>query len=80
MSLPPIHDHLRKLSDLTDSYRDLIAGTAAAHTSVVSNQQNVVMKQLTVISTIFLPCRSSLVSSGRTSAPWSVTLPAGPRS
>jgi len=53
--LRDIHDHLRKLSDLTDSYRDLIAGTAAAYTSVVSNQQNVVMKQLAVISTIFLP-------------------------
>jgi magnesium transporter len=53
--LRDIHDHLRKQSDLTDSYRDFIAGTATAYTSVVSNQQNVVMKQLTVISTIFLP-------------------------
>ncbi len=53
--LRDIHDHLKKQSDLTDSYRDLIAGTAAAYTSVVSNQQNVVMKQLAVISTIFLP-------------------------
>jgi len=53
--LRDIHDHLRKLSDLTDSYRDLITGTAAAYTSVVGNQQNVVMKQLAVISTIFLP-------------------------
>jgi magnesium transporter len=53
--LRDIRDHLRKQSDLTDSYRDLIAGTAAAYTSMVSNQQNVVMKQLAVISTIFLP-------------------------
>ena len=53
--LRDIYDHLKKLSDLTDSYRDLIAGTAGAYTSVVSNQQNVVMKQLTVIATIFLP-------------------------
>jgi magnesium transporter len=53
--LRDVHDHLKKQSDLTDSYRDFIAGTAAAYTSVVSNQQNVVMKQLAVISTIFLP-------------------------
>jgi magnesium transporter len=53
--LRDIYDHVKKLADLTDSYRDFIAGTAGAYTSVVSNQQNVVMKQLTVISTIFLP-------------------------
>jgi magnesium transporter len=53
--LRDIRDHLKKLSDLVDSYRDLIAGTADAYSSVVSNQQNVVMKQLAVISTIFLP-------------------------
>jgi magnesium transporter len=53
--LRDIYDHLNKLADLTDSYRDLIAGTANAYTSVVSNQQNAVMKQLTVISTVFLP-------------------------
>ena len=53
--LRDIYDHLKKLSDLTDSYRDLITGTAGAYTSVVSNQQNTVMKQLTVIATVFLP-------------------------
>jgi hypothetical protein len=39
---------------ITDSYRDPIVGTAGAYTSVVSNQQNAVMKQLAVIFTIFL--------------------------
>jgi magnesium transporter len=53
--LRDIYDHLKKLSNLTDSYRDLISGTAGAYTSVVSNQQNSVMKQLSVIATIFLP-------------------------
>jgi magnesium transporter len=53
--LRDIYDHLKKLSDLTDSYRDLIAGTAGAYASVVGNQQNEVMKQLAVIATIFLP-------------------------
>ena len=53
--LRDIYDHLQKLSALTDSYRDLISGAAGAYTSVVGNQQNVVMKQLAVISSIFLP-------------------------
>jgi magnesium transporter len=53
--LRDVHDHLQKLSDVVDSYRDTIGATANAYSSVVSNQQNVVMKQLAVISTIFLP-------------------------
>ncbi|HEX4833630.1 MAG TPA: magnesium transporter CorA family protein [Trebonia sp.] len=53
--LRDIRDHLRKLADLADSYRDHIAATADSYSSVVSNQLNVVMKQLAVISTIFLP-------------------------
>ena len=53
--LRDISDHLRKLSGQVDSYRDLIAGAASSYVSVVSNQQNTVMKQLAVISTIFLP-------------------------
>jgi magnesium transporter len=53
--LRDVYDHVKKLSDLTDSYRDLIAGTAGSYVSVVGNQQNIVMKQLAVISTIFLP-------------------------
>jgi magnesium transporter len=53
--LRDIHDHLRKLSDLTDSYLHQIATTADAYRSIASNQLNVVMKQLAVISTTFLP-------------------------
>jgi magnesium transporter len=53
--LRDIHDHIKKMSDLADSFRDLIAGAANAYSSVVSNQLNVVMKQLAVISTVFLP-------------------------
>jgi magnesium transporter len=50
-----IYDHLIRLSDLVDSYRDLLSGTTDAYLSVVSNQLNLVMKQLTIIATIFLP-------------------------
>jgi magnesium transporter len=50
-----IYDHLIRLSDLVDSYRDLLSGTTDAYLSVVSNQLNLVMKQLTIIATVFLP-------------------------
>ncbi len=53
--LRDVHDHIKKLSDQADSFRALIAGAAAAYSSGVSNQLNVVMKQLAVISTVFLP-------------------------
>src|SRR5450755_958666 len=36
-------------------YRDLIRGAMDTHLSMVSNRLNVVMKQLAVIATIFLP-------------------------
>ena len=45
----PIYDHL------IDSYRDLLSGATDLYLSTVSNRQNDVMKQLTVIATIFLP-------------------------
>jgi len=50
-----IYDHLIRISDLIDSYRDLLAGAMDAYLSTVANRQNEVMKQLTVIATIFLP-------------------------
>jgi magnesium transporter len=50
-----VHDHIKKLSDLADSFRALMGGAAAAYSSGVSNQLNVVMKQLAIISTVFLP-------------------------
>jgi magnesium transporter len=50
-----IYDHLIRISDLIDSYRDLVSGATDLYLSTVSNRQNDVMKQLTVIATIFLP-------------------------
>jgi Mg2+ and Co2+ transporter CorA len=37
------------------SYRDLLSGSLDAYMSVVSNRLNDVMKQLTIIATVFLP-------------------------
>jgi len=50
-----IYDHLIRVSDTIDSYRDLVSGAMDAYLSTVSNRMNVVMKQLTIIATIFLP-------------------------
>ena len=50
-----LYDHLIRISDLVDSYRDLLTGSMDAYLSTVSNRLNAVMKQLTVIATIFLP-------------------------
>jgi magnesium transporter len=50
-----IYDHLNRISDLVDSYRDLLTSAMDVYLSSVSNRLNVVMKQLAVIATIFLP-------------------------
>jgi magnesium transporter len=50
-----LYDHLIRISDLVDNYRDLLSGVMDTHISTVSNRLNVVMKQLTIIATIFLP-------------------------
>jgi magnesium transporter len=50
-----IYDHLIRISDLIDSYRDLLSGAMDVYLSTVSNRLNAVMKQLTVIATVFLP-------------------------
>lgn len=50
-----LYDHLIRISDLVDSYRDLISGVTDTHLSTVSNRLNVIVKQLTIIASIFLP-------------------------
>jgi magnesium transporter len=50
-----LYDHLIRISDMVDAYRDLIGGAMDTHLSMVSNRLNVVMKQLAIIATVFLP-------------------------
>jgi len=50
-----VYDHLIRLSDELDTYRDLLTGAMDVYLSTVSNKLNVIMKQLGVIATIFLP-------------------------
>ncbi len=53
--LRDLYDHLIRISDTIDSYRDLLSNAMSAYLSMVSNNLNVVTKQLTIIATIFLP-------------------------
>jgi magnesium transporter len=75
-----LYDHLIRISDLVDSYRDLLSGAMDTHLSTVSNRLNAVMKQLTIIATIFLPLsfltgffgqNFALLTGGVLTQPWS---------
>ena len=50
-----IYDHLVRVTDLAENYRDLLSSTLDAYLSVVSNRMNEVMKVLTIFSAIMLP-------------------------
>jgi magnesium transporter len=50
-----VYDHVIRISDMIDSYRDLLSGAMDAYLSTVANRQNEVMKHLTLVATIFLP-------------------------
>lgn len=50
-----VYDSLVRLSDESMLLQDRVAGILDAHLSSISNRLNVVVKVLTVISTIFLP-------------------------
>lgn len=50
-----VHDHLTRVVDLAESYRDLVSGSLEAYLSVVSNRMNEIMKVLTIFSAIMLP-------------------------
>lgn len=50
-----VHDHLQRISDLAEGYRDLVASLFDIHFAVVGNRTNDVMKTLAVMSSIILP-------------------------
>jgi magnesium transporter len=50
-----IYDHLVRVTDLAENYRDLIGGALDAYLSVISNRMNEIMKVLTIFSAIMLP-------------------------
>ena len=50
-----VYDHLVRLTEEAVLFQDRVTGILEAHLSTVSNRLNMVMKVLTVMSTIFLP-------------------------
>ena len=50
-----VHDHLQRITDLSEGYRDLIGGLMDIHFNVIATRTNDVMKVLAVFSAIMLP-------------------------
>jgi magnesium transporter len=50
-----IYDHLVRIQDLSESIRDIVSGAVDIYLNSTSLRLNVVMKALTIVSTIFLP-------------------------
>jgi magnesium transporter len=50
-----VYDHLIRIGDMVDTYRDLLTGAMDVYLSTVSNRLNGVMKQLAIIATVFMP-------------------------
>lgn len=50
-----VHDHLIRIFEVVDSYRDQMSSALDAYLSMTSNRMNEVMKRLTVVAAIFLP-------------------------
>jgi magnesium transporter len=50
-----VYDHFLRVTDLVDSYRDLVSNVLEGYLSVQSNRMNEIMKTLTLMSTVMLP-------------------------
>lgn len=50
-----VYDHVMRMFDFLDTYRELISGSQELYLTIVSNKMNEIMKTLTVIATIILP-------------------------
>lgn len=61
MYFQDIGDHLARAIDSIETYRDVASGAMDIYLSAQSNRMNEIMKQLTVIATIFMPL--TLISS-----------------
>lgn len=53
--LRDVYDHVVRFYDIIDSYRDLVSNALDAYLSTVSNNLSLIMKRLTIITTIFMP-------------------------
>ncbi|APW60298.1 magnesium/cobalt transporter CorA [Paludisphaera borealis] len=50
-----VYDHIVRIHDISESLRDLIAGTLDTYLSVMSNRTNEIMKTLTLVTVMFMP-------------------------
>jgi magnesium transporter len=50
-----VYDHLIRLYDLIDNFRDLVTGALDTYLSVINNRMNDIMKTLTIFTTLFMP-------------------------
>lgn len=50
-----VGDHLARVEETVDTYRDVAAAVMDIYLSAQSNRMNEIMKQLTVVATIFMP-------------------------
>ncbi|MEO8432425.1 MAG: magnesium transporter CorA family protein [Acidobacteriota bacterium] len=50
-----VYDHLIRITDSIDTYRELLTGSLDAFLSVENNRLSEVVRKLTLISTVFLP-------------------------
>ena len=50
-----VHDHLVRINDLLEGFRDMLTSIQEAYLSAVSNRTNDIMRFLTLFSTIMMP-------------------------
>ena len=50
-----LYDHVREVAEEIDATRERLTGVLELHVAVTSHQLNVVMRVLTVVSTVFIP-------------------------
>lgn len=50
-----VYDHLYRMTEIADAYRDIMTGVLDAYLTSVSNRMNEIMKVLTIFASIMLP-------------------------
>lgn len=50
-----VYDHLQRISDLSESYKELVTGLFQIHFSITADKTNEIIKFLTIFSAIILP-------------------------
>ncbi|MGB5538867.1 MAG: magnesium/cobalt transporter CorA [Gammaproteobacteria bacterium] len=50
-----VHDHVMRVTDAFETYRDMMTGLMDIYNSTISNRMNEIMKVLTVFASIFIP-------------------------